>query len=245
MLKYWDQKGVWGDIRGEPGLRKEVYFFWVEEKHLQIAENMSQGTMTIQALGRLVHVSDAESRGLVYNPLPPNRTVASLIQWNNRPVGLTAISQCCHLPGPSRIHWHCMWLHWALLIRGHHPHQLCYKATLSVLKKQSSGGELTTLLYRQHLSMFQEAWSGIFGSSLFKWMYWVWFLFQEVCVLPNQEPTPQAKGFLLVLVGPPTPKTARFEVLSPYLRVFGWLWFIRWERWEERSSLLRKVPSSE
>lgn len=205
MLKYRGQKGVWGDIWGEPGLRKEVYFFWVEEKHLQIAENMSQGTMTIQALGRLVHVSDAESRGLVYNPLPPNRTVASLIQWNNRPIGLTAISQC-QLSPPGSLQ-DTLTLHvTALRTAGKRSssHQLCYKATLSVLKKQSSGGELTTLLYRQHLSMFQEAWSGIFGSSLFKWMNWVWFLFQEVCVLPNQEPTPQAKGFLLVLVGPPT-----------------------------------------
>jgi hypothetical protein len=56
--------------------------------------------MTIQALGRFVHVSDAESPGLVYNLLPPNRTVAGLIQWNNRLVGLTAISQCQLSP-----HW--------------------------------------------------------------------------------------------------------------------------------------------
>lgn len=180
--------------------------------------------MTIQALGRLVHVSDVESRGLVYNPLPPNRMVASLIQWNNRPVGLTAISQC-QLSPPGSFQ-DTLTLHVTALStadKRSSPHQLCYKATLSVIKKANQWRRVDNTIVQATLIHVP-------GSLI--WNFWLFlvqvdvlcdFFSRKFVYSPTRSPHHKLRDSCLCLLGPPPPKTALFEVLSPYLRVFGWL----------------------
>ncbi len=170
-----------------------------------------------------VHVSDAESPGLVYNPSPPNRRVASLIQWNNRLRGLTAISQC-QLSRDWSLQ-DTLTLHVTALStadrRGHHPITMLQSNIISIKKAKQ--------LRRVDDTLVQATLIHFPGSLI--WNFWL-FLVQVdesgVIFFPGSLCTPQPGAHnhklsdsCLCLLGPPPPKTALFEVLSPYLRVFG------------------------